>query len=121
MVKKTLRIIGAVVLVLTAGLIVLYVVGRAELRAEAARNATDAQLYTIRKAADTYVIKRHETPPSLGVLVDGGFLPPDLLIDFWGEPLAFTRDGTRADVCSGGPDHVVGTADDLCLTLRFRH
>ena len=44
---------------------------------------------------------------------DSPLLKKEYLLDPWGEPIVYVRNGRKFSVSSSGPDKIMGTADDF--------
>ena len=86
--------------------------------AERAQVATGfATVSRLSAAVDMYRVRKDGLPGALAELVGDGALSDRDLVDQWGRAFRYEKDPTRTpgyQICSGGPDGMVGTDDDLC-------
>lgn len=87
-------------------------------------NAT-IRLRQLAVAVELYENEQGLWPPSLETLVfpargshreidsQSPFCIPQLLLDPWGEKIAFRKHGEEFELCSAGPDRHFGTRDDI--------
>ena len=78
-----------------------------------------AKIADIEKAIEIYAMRHdNKLPASLNSLVESSdkgnppLLKKEDLIDPWGEPIRYEREGRKFIICSSGPDKKLGTADD---------
>ena len=78
-----------------------------------------AQLATIEQAVQIYAMRNNgKFPESLNDLITGTDDKPPLLkkegiLDPWGKPFEYERDGRKLIIRSSGPDREMGTEDDI--------
>ncbi|PIE65535.1 MAG: hypothetical protein CSA24_02555 [Deltaproteobacteria bacterium] len=73
------------------------------------------QMGTIKKGLDSYYVKHREYPDRLEALVEEGLLEEKQLEDPWKKPISYSLTGARSyELCSGGEDLSIGSADDIC-------
>ncbi|MDD3545121.1 MAG: type II secretion system protein GspG [Kiritimatiellae bacterium] len=86
---------------------------------EARRQATRTSITAIEQAVQIYGMRHNgKLPESLDDLTVGtddapGLLKEGALVDSWGTPFSYTKQGKRFKVISAGPDGEVGGEDDL--------
>ena len=78
--------------------------------------STRTQIADIDKAINIYAMQHNgQLPDALSALVesDDPLLNKPDLIDRWGEPFGYERNGRRYIIRSSGPDRIMGTEDDI--------
>ncbi len=108
-------IVGAVVLV--AVLIVVSQSGPARKLGDGRVDGAKIQVSMTAKALDSYYVANRAYPDRLEALLEDGLLEQRQLEDPWKQPLTYRKTGDRSyELCSGGEDGRVGSADDICKT-----
>ncbi len=81
----------------------------------------EIQLKTVQKGLDSYYVIHREYPDRLEALVEEGMLEEKQLEDPWKKPISYSLTGARSyELCSGGEDLSVGSADDICEKRESR-
>ena len=117
---KGIQVFIAITLV-TVLLIIAYVLVRVFYPTTPGCGTTSSrgQLATIEQAVQIYAITHSgKFPESLNDLITGTedkppLLKKEILLDIWGEPIGYERDGRKLIIRSSGPDRIMGTEDDI--------
>ena len=81
--------------------------------------ATRASIMAIKQAVQIYAMDHNsKLPDSLDELTTGtddkpGYLEEGALMDSWGNPFTYQKQGKKFKIISPGPDGEVGTDDDI--------
>lgn len=82
------------------------------------RDSTETQLKSVSDAVTAYAVANETLPANLGDLVAARLLKRKKTLDPWANKLAYETGPTGQiddfQVCSGGPDGLLGNADDIC-------
>lgn len=72
-----------------------------------------SRVRAIDRALTEYQLDWNECPRTKDALIDGGYLDARNFTDPWGTAISFRCSNDGQTVSSAGPDHELGTADDV--------
>ena len=104
------------ILGILAAVAVVNIIGNLE---KASITATRTSIAEIEKAVQIFAMGHNgKLPDSLDELTRGtnddpGLLKENALVDAWGTPFGYSKQGKKFTITSAGPDGEMGTSDDL--------